>query len=51
MKESAILLNLGRGSIVNEDLAKALDDHLIAGAALDVLEHEPMENNPLENKE
>lgn len=49
MKESAILLNLGRGSIVNEeDLARALDDHLIAGAALDVLEHEPMEeNNPL----
>ncbi|HHW68007.1 MAG: hypothetical protein PWP07_1720 [Epulopiscium sp.] len=49
MKASAILLNLGRGSIVNEeDLARALDAQLIAGAALDVLEHEPMEeNNPL----
>ena len=51
MKKTAILLNLGRGTIVNEeDLAKALDDHLIAGAALDVLEYEPIkENNPLLN--
>ncbi|WP_027622698.1 D-2-hydroxyacid dehydrogenase [Acetivibrio clariflavus] len=43
MKKSAILLNLGRGGIVNElDLAKALDDDLIRGAALDVLEIEPV---------
>lgn len=49
MKKHAILLNLGRGGIVNEiDLAKALEHDLIAGAALDVLECEPInENNPL----
>lgn len=43
MKPSAILINTGRGGIVNEqDLAKALDDALIAGAALDVFEREPL---------
>lgn len=49
MKKNAILLNLGRGTIVNEaDLAKALDEDLILGAALDVLENEPMKaDNPL----
>ncbi len=49
MKPTAILLNLGRGGIVNEeDLAKALDEGLIAGAGLDVLEKEPInEDNPL----
>lgn len=49
MNRQAILLNLGRGGIVNEkDLAKALDEDLIAGAALDVLENEPIEStNPL----
>lgn len=49
MKPSAILLNLGRGRIViEEDLRQALDEGLIAGAGLDVLEHEPMKpNNPL----
>lgn len=49
MKKTAILLNLGRGGIINEtDLAKALDDGLIAAAGLDVLEKEPIdENNPL----
>ena len=49
MKKSAILLNLGRGGIVNEiDLAKALDEDLIKGAALDVLETEPIRSdNPL----
>jgi len=43
------LLNLGRGGIVNEaDLAKALDEGLIAAAGLDVLEKEPIDpNNPL----
>jgi len=56
MKPNAILLNLGRGGIVNEeDLAKALDEGLIGGAGLDVLEKEPIdENNPLlkiKNKE
>lgn len=49
MKSDAILLNLGRGGIVNEnDLARALDDNLIAGAAIDVLENEPiLKDNPL----
>jgi lactate dehydrogenase-like 2-hydroxyacid dehydrogenase len=44
MKKKAILLNLGRGGIVNEkDLAAALDEELIMGAALDVTENEPIE--------
>lgn len=49
MPPHAILLNLGRGGIVNEeDLARALDEELIYGAALDVLSSEPIaENNPL----
>lgn len=49
MKKSAILLNLGRGPIVNEDaLANALLNDEISGAGLDVLTIEPMtENNPL----
>lgn len=49
MKSHAILLNLGRGGIVNEaDLARTIDEGLIGGAALDVLEHEPIDkNNPL----
>jgi len=49
MKKTAILINTGRGKIVNEaDLAKAIDEELIAGAALDVFENEPIEKeNPL----
>lgn len=49
MKPTTYLLNLGRGGIVNEtDLAKALDANIIAGAGLDVFEHEPIKaNNPL----
>lgn len=49
MKRTAMLLNLGRGAIVKEDdLAKALDEELIRGAALDVLESEPVKSdNPL----
>jgi len=51
MKKTAILLNLGRGGIVNErDLARALNEDLIAAAGLDVLEREPIEkNSPLLN--
>jgi glyoxylate reductase len=42
MKRSAILVNTARGSIVDEEaLAWALDERLIAGAALDVYEREP----------
>lgn len=49
MKPTAYLINTGRGRIVNEtDLAKVLDEEMIAGAALDVFEHEPIEeDNPL----
>lgn len=42
MKRSALLVNTARGSIVDEQaLAWALTEHVIAGAALDVYEHEP----------
>jgi len=49
MRPCAILLNLGRGGIINErDLAKALNDNLIGAAGLDVLEHEPIKpDSPL----
>jgi len=43
MKRSAFLVNTGRGGIaVEEDLARALDEGLIAGAALDVFVKEPL---------
>lgn len=43
MKPTAILLNLGRGGVVNEEeLASALDAGLIKAAGLDVLETEPI---------
>ena len=49
MKKSAILLNVGRGPIINEaDLAEALNNKTIAAAGLDVLSVAPMqEDNPL----
>ena len=43
MKETAIFLNVGRGAIVVEqDLANALENKIIAAAGLDVLCAEPM---------
>ena len=49
MKKSAILINVGRGPIVNDcDLYRALNEGLIAAAGLDVLSVEPMlKDNPL----
>lgn len=43
MQPSARFVNVGRGPLVVEsDLAAALDKRWIAGAALDVFEHEPL---------
>jgi phosphoglycerate dehydrogenase-like enzyme len=43
MQPSARFINIGRGPLVVEDaLAEALAKRWIAGAALDVFEHEPL---------
>ncbi len=49
MKSSAFLINIGRGVIIPlDDLVTALNADLIAGAALDVFEIEPLpEDHPL----
>ncbi|MFB5604783.1 MAG: 2-hydroxyacid dehydrogenase [Nitrosarchaeum sp.] len=49
MKKSAFLINTARGKIINEkDLVSALKKKIIAGAALDVYESEPIgKNHPL----
>lgn len=49
MKKNAVLINVGRGPIVvDEDLARAIDEDKILGAALDVFTVEPIKkDNPL----
>jgi D-3-phosphoglycerate dehydrogenase len=49
MKSTAVLINTARGPIVHEvDLISALQSERIAGAALDVFEHEPLpKDSPL----
>ena len=43
MPPHALLINTGRGGIVNEeDLARALDENVIAGAGVDVFTQEPL---------
>ena len=43
MRPSGLLINVGRGSAVDEvALEQALREGWIAGAALDVVEHEPL---------
>lgn len=51
MKESAYLLNLARGPLVDPDaLLEAVDSGIIAGAGIDVFEPEPPEvDSPLRN--
>ena len=50
MKPSVRLINCARGGIINEsDLAVALKEKIIAGAAVDVFTSEPLENSPLQN--
>lgn len=43
MKDGAILLNVGRGSLIpTEDLCEALKSNKLGGAAIDVAEQEPL---------
>ncbi len=49
VKPTALFINVARGaSVVTADLVKALDEHRLGGAGLDVVEPEPLPpNNPL----
>jgi phosphoglycerate dehydrogenase-like enzyme len=43
MKPSAVLINVGRGPVIDEQqLVLALTNHTIKGAALDVFDQEPL---------
>jgi phosphoglycerate dehydrogenase-like enzyme len=46
MKKSAVLINIGRGSVVSENaLVQVLEEERILGAVLDVFEEEPLPDN------
>lgn len=49
MKKTAVLVNVARGGLVHEqELIRALQEDIIAGAALDVMEEEPLpQESPL----
>ena len=49
LPKDAYVINVGRGDAVDEEaLVRALNEERIAGAALDVMQHEPLpENDPL----
>jgi D-3-phosphoglycerate dehydrogenase len=48
MKQGVRIINCARGGLINEkDLYDAIVEGKVAGAALDVFEKEPPENNPL----
>lgn len=51
MKSSAILINVGRGTVIDENaLIEALQNKTILAAGLDVFEHEPLQmDSPLLN--
>ncbi|MFN4152604.1 MAG: phosphoglycerate dehydrogenase, partial [Candidatus Sericytochromatia bacterium] len=50
MKKTTRIVNCSRGGIINEsDLVYALENNIIAGAALDVFETEPLKESPLQN--
>ena len=51
MKSSCRIINVARGGIIDEiDLAHALNDNIIKGAAIDVFDNEPISlDNPLVN--
>jgi phosphoglycerate dehydrogenase-like enzyme len=43
MKETAVVINLGRGPVIHEGvMIRALSEHRIKGAALDVFDEEPL---------
>ena len=46
MKPTSVIINCARGGLINEaDLKDALNDEVIAGAAIDVYENEPATDN------